>query len=169
MQRSSVFTSLPGLLKPTWEGAQGGTSSAIQADSCGLGILLAFCVKQVISASFLSSIRLSAKSFRISLYISLTLPSTIWTPWIQPRLDPNKGPLPCFVGKRILEFPLQFKIRRSQFETREEFQGLCHHFKRTWCANPFQINLIPLQWLDCHPEYRLKTQCSCDSPVAPLE
>ena len=36
VQGSSMFTSLPGLLRPTQEGAQGGAPSAIHAGACGL-------------------------------------------------------------------------------------------------------------------------------------
>ena len=70
-QGPSAFTFLPGLLRPTWEGAQGGAPSAIREGICGLceqskshaGALLAFCVNQGISASFLSSIFSTAKFF----------------------------------------------------------------------------------------------------------
>ena len=104
---------------------------------------------------------LNCKTFpylSLYLYISLTSPSTLQTPWIQWGLDPSKGPFPCFVGKRIPEFPSQLKIRRSHIETRELFQGSCHNSKIPWCTNPLQINLISLHWVDCHPKYRLKTR-----------
>ena len=66
-----AFTFLPGLLRHTGEGAQSGAPSAIWKGACGLceqsksraGALLAFCVNQGISASFLSSIFLTAKFF----------------------------------------------------------------------------------------------------------
>ena len=70
-QGPSVFTFLPGLLRPTREGAQGGATSAIQEGACGLreqskscaGALLAFCINQGISASFLFFIFLIEKFF----------------------------------------------------------------------------------------------------------
>ena len=74
-QGLSVFTFLPGLLRPTWEG---GAPFAIREGACGLreqsksraGALLAFCINQGISASFLSSIFLTAKFFpRLFIYV----------------------------------------------------------------------------------------------------
>ena len=70
-QELSAFTFLPGLLRPTREGAQGGATSAIQEGACGLreqskscaGALLAFCINQGISASFLFFIFLIEKFF----------------------------------------------------------------------------------------------------------
>ena len=50
--------------------------------------LLAFCVNQGISASFVSSSLLTANSF----LISLASPSTLWIPCIQLGLDPGKFP-----------------------------------------------------------------------------
>ena len=77
-----VFTYLPVLLRPEWEGT-------LRLHSLGrpggwlrpmwmvqvpcLGVLLAFCVNQGISASFLSSSLLTANSFLISLYIYISL------------------------------------------------------------------------------------------------
>ena len=71
MQGLSEFTFLRGLLRPTREGASVGAPSAIREGVRGLheqsksraGALLAFCVNQGISASFLSSIFLTAKFF----------------------------------------------------------------------------------------------------------
>ena len=71
-----------------WEGACGLRE---QSKSCA-GALLAFCVNQGISASFLSSIFLTAKFFPyLFLYFSqLPTPSSWGNPWIQPGLDPGK-------------------------------------------------------------------------------
>ena len=55
-----------------------------------------------------------------------------------PSSCPLEGPLPCFVGKGIPAFLLHLKRRRSQLDTREELQGLCHHFKR-----PLMSQCIP--------------------------
>ena len=56
------------------------------------GALLAFCINQGISASFISSILLTENSSLISLYLSLslTMPSMLWIPWIQLGLVPGK-------------------------------------------------------------------------------
>ena len=35
--------------------------------------------------------------------------------------------------------------------------ALCHNSKRPRCPSKLEMNQIPLHWLDCHPEYRLKT------------
>ena len=69
-----AFTFLPGLLRHTGEGAQSGAPSAIWKGACGLceqsksraGALLAFWINQGISASFLSSVFLTAKFFPYS-------------------------------------------------------------------------------------------------------
>ena len=71
----------------------------IQEGTCGLreqsksraGALLAFCVNQGISASFLSSIFLTAKFFPyLFLYFSQSpTPSSQGNPWIQLGLDPS--------------------------------------------------------------------------------
>ena len=34
----------------------------------------------------------------------------------------------------------------------------CHNSKRPLCPNQLEMNQIPLHWLDCHPEYWLKTR-----------
>ena len=74
-----------------------GAPSAIQEGSCGLheqsksraGALVAFCINQGLSASFLSSIFLTAKFFPyLFLYFSESLTPSFWgNPWIQPGLD----------------------------------------------------------------------------------
>ena len=77
-----LYTYLPELLRPMWEGAQDEAPSAIQAGTCGLsrwckplvlGLYLAFYVNQGIQPLFLlyflSSLSLHY-SFLISLYIS---------------------------------------------------------------------------------------------------
>ena len=71
----------------------------IQEGTCGLreqsksraGALLAFCVNQGLSASFLSSIFLTAKFFPyLFLYFSRSpTPSSRGNPWIQLGLDPS--------------------------------------------------------------------------------
>ena len=77
--------------------------SAIREGACGLceqskscaGALLAFCINQGISASFLSSVFLTAKFFPyLLLYFSQSLTlSSRGNPWIQPGLDPGTWPL----------------------------------------------------------------------------
>ena len=99
-QGPSAFTFLPGFLRHTGEGAQSGAPSTIWKGACGLreqsksraGALLAFCVNQGISTSFLSSIFLTAKFFPyLFLYFSQSLMlSSRGNPWIQPRLDPGR-------------------------------------------------------------------------------
>ena len=77
-QRLFSFTFLPGLLRPMWEGAQGGAHSAIQAGACGLRECSKFLSWDFISflckprniSLFLSSIFLTVF---LSLYISLSL------------------------------------------------------------------------------------------------
>ena len=72
-----------------WEGA---CSLREQSKSCA-GALLAFCVNQEISASFLSSIFLTAKFFPyLFLFLSILspTPSSRGNPWIQPGLDPGR-------------------------------------------------------------------------------
>ena len=76
---------------------------------------------------------------------------------IFPSSSQNEGPFPCFIRKWIPAFLSHLKRRRSQMETREELQGSCHNSKRPWCPNSLQTTLIPLHWLDCDPEYWLKT------------
>ena len=81
-QGPSVFTYLPVLLRPKWEGAlrfhslgrPGGwlwPTWTVQVPC--LGAQLAFCINQGISASFLSSSLLTANSFLFSLYICISL------------------------------------------------------------------------------------------------
>ena len=77
----------------------GGAPSAIWEGACSLheqskspaGALLGFCVNQGTSASFLSSIFLTAKFFPyLFLYFSqLPTPSSWGNPWIQPGQDPG--------------------------------------------------------------------------------
>ena len=96
---SSGTTYLPGILRPTGEGAQGGAPSTIREGACSLheqskshaGALLAFCVNQGISASFLSSIFLTAKFFPYLFLCFSQFPmlSSRGNPWIQPGLDPG--------------------------------------------------------------------------------
>ena len=93
-QGLSAFTFLPGLLRPTQEGAQGGAPSVIREGTCGLreqskscaGALLAFCVNQGISASFLSSIFLTAKFFP---YLYLFIYSFTDAILLRESLDPT--------------------------------------------------------------------------------
>ena len=44
----------------------------------------------------------------------------------------------------------------------------CHNSKRPQCPNQLEINRIPLHWLDCHPEYRLKTRWHVWQPCGTL-
>ena len=46
---------------------------------------------------------------------------------------------------------------QSHLETRVHSRELCLNSKRPRFPHPLQIRLIPLHWLDCNPEYRLKT------------
>ena len=65
------------------------------------------------------------------------------------------GGIPRAGSRQILSFLLHLKRRWSQLESREELQGSWHNSKS---PNPLLIYLIPLHWLDCHPEYRLTTR-----------
>ena len=109
-QGLSAFTFLPGLLRPTREGAQGGAPSAIREGACSLreqskshaGALLAFWINQGILASFLSSIFLTVKFFPYHfLLLSILLPtlSSRGNPWILPGLDPGRLERP--LGKEL--------------------------------------------------------------------
>ena len=98
-----AFTFLPGLLRPTREGAQGGAPSSIREGACGLreqskSCLLAFCVNQGILASFLSSISLTAKFFPC-LFLLLSIIYLLITDAVLPResLDPT-GAGPWYMG-----------------------------------------------------------------------
>ena len=90
-----AFTFLPGLLRPTREGAQGGAPSSIREGACGLreqskSCLLAFCVNQGILASFLSSISLTAKFFPcLFLLLSILLIANAILP--RESLDPIRA------------------------------------------------------------------------------
>ena len=141
VQRSSVFTSLPGLLKPTWEGAQGGTSSAIQADSCGLGTLLAFCVKQGISASFLSSILLTANSFLISLYIYISL-SPHCPRFRYPGSNQGWSPVQNLLEKRKIEF----EIGPEQEPRLLQCDFYCYYVSSSYCVKLIGFKLSNSRW-----------------------
>ena len=88
---------------------------------------------------------------------SSSFPSSYW----------DEGLFPWLVGKGIPAFLSHLKRRRSQLETQEEFQWLCHNSKRPRCPNPLQIYLIPLHRLDLHPEIWLKTRWHVWQPCGP--
>ena len=90
------------------------------------------------------------------------------SPYFPPHLE-LRVHFPASLGKGIPVFLSHLKRRHSQLDAREELQGSCHNSNGPQCHNAFQIHLIPLHWLDCHPEYRLKTRCNCDSHVAAWE
>ena len=96
-QRLSEFTFLPRLLRPSREGTlhfhpiKRAPDASVNRVSPVPGALLAFCINQGISASFLSSIFLTSKLFPyLFLYFSqLQTPSSRGNTWIQPGLDPG--------------------------------------------------------------------------------
>ena len=68
------------------------------------------------------------------------------------------GFISLLLRERNPGIPVAPQQRHSQLETREELQESCNNSNRPQCPNPLKIHLIPLHWLDFHPEYRLKTQ-----------
>ena len=118
MQGSSVFTSLPGLLGPTQEGAQPLFKQApVAYVNCVSPLAWDFidflCKSRHISLSSLLY-SLNWKFFpHLYIYSPFTSPFKLWIPWMQLGKDPGKGPFPCLVGKGIQAFPSHLKGRHD--------------------------------------------------------
>ena len=164
MQGSSVFTSLPGLLGPTQEGAQPLFKQApVAYVNCVSPLAWDFidflCKSRHISLSSLLY-SLNCKFFpyvSLHIYSPFASPFKLWIPWMQLGKDPGKGPFPCLVGKGIQAFPSHLQRKWSQLDTREELQVSCQHFKRPRYHRALQIQLTELHWLEGHTEDWLKT------------
>ena len=145
MQGSSVFTSLPGLLGPTQEGAQPLFKQApVAYVNCVSPLAWDFidflCKSRHISLSSLLY-SLNCKFFpyvSLHIYSPFASPFKLWIPWMQLGKDPGKGQFPCLVRKGIQAFPSHLKGRRSHVETWEELQGSWNNSKRP----PFPIHSI---------------------------
>ena len=101
------------------------------------------------------------------------------TPRVPPRLNKSpffpsssrdEGPLPCFVRKGILAFPLCLKRRQSHLESREELQGSCHHSKRPDVPNHSRYTCFPCTDSTVTTTIDSQHDCTCDSlPGASLK
>ena len=85
---SSGTTYLPGLLRPTWEGAQGGTPSAIREGACGLCIQSKFGVTNFTDFPHKPVINEPLKSLSLCYSNRQCCPPKGM--WIQPGLHPGK-------------------------------------------------------------------------------